>query len=156
MLRSTQFLALMTTIALLFGSASAGARGETEEAESTDLKVVNGWVAMPMWDGDEPPAYFTIMNQGPARRRIVGASSPHCERMEVRRSALIGETMASEELDGFDVPGGGGAVAFVPRGLFLRMISPKPLAEGDPLTIVLEFANGEKLPFDAIVKESAR
>ena len=47
----------------------------------------------------------------------------------------------------------GGDVAFVPRGLFLRMMSPKSLEAGGKVDIVLEFDDGEKVPFKAVVEE---
>lgn len=151
-LRLAAAAALVLTLAAPLVPGPSQAKNPPSDA-AADVKIVNGWIEMPLWDGDEPPVYFTIMNKGSAVRKIVGASSPHCKRIELRRSALVNGTMASEKIDDFDVPGGGGAVAFTPRGLFLRMIEPKPMADGDKLSIELEFGDGGKAAFEAVVKE---
>ena len=51
---------------------------------------------------------------------------------------------------GMPVPAGGD-VAFAPRGLFLRLMSARALSEGEKVEIVLEFQDGEKVPFEATV-----
>jgi copper(I)-binding protein len=47
----------------------------------------------------------------------------------------------------------GGAVAFVPRGLYLNLAGLETLAAGESITIELEFADGEKLEFDAVGRD---
>ena len=47
----------------------------------------------------------------------------------------------------------GGAVAFVPRGLFLRLMGAKELTEGEKIQIELIFKNGEAVGFEAVVKD---
>ena len=141
-------------LALVAGpTGTALAKDDAPKASADDIKIVNGWIEAPLFDGDEPPVYFTIMNKGAAGRKIVGASSPHADSMELRRAAMVGSTMGSEKLDEFEVPGGGGAVAFVPRGLFLRMIGPKEMADGDKVEVVLEFADGGTASFQAVVND---
>jgi copper(I)-binding protein len=54
--------------------------------------------------------------------------------------------------DGMAIPPGG-AVAFAPRGLFLRMMSAEKLAAGDVVPITLQFANGESVSFDAVATD---
>ena len=54
--------------------------------------------------------------------------------------------------DGMAIPPGG-AVAFAPRGLFLRMMSAERLATGDVVPITLKFANGESVSFDAVATD---
>ena len=132
------FVAVLTL--LLASSATAG-----------DLQVANGWISLPILDED-PPLYFVIQNRGTETRTIVGASSPACEAISIRRAMVKDGQMASEGLDEMAIPAGG-AVAFVPRGLFLRLSGTKKLAEGEAVPIELELANGEKLGFEAIAKD---
>jgi copper(I)-binding protein len=117
---------------------------------ASDLKIVNGWVSEPILDED-PPAYFIIRNSSAEIRTIVGATSPRCESISIRRAALQNGQMGSEAMDGMSIPAGGD-VAFVPRGLFLELASPEKLVEGETVPIELEFSNGEKVSFDAMVK----
>lgn len=116
-----------------------------------DLEIANGWVSQPIYDED-PPGYFVIQNRGKKVRTIVGATSPRCERISIRRAVVRDGQMVSEELDEMQVPAGG-AVAFAPRGLFLRLMSPEKLEVDEIVPIELEFADGEKVAFDAKVRD---
>jgi copper(I)-binding protein len=153
MLHSLRSVTTASLLAVLFFIAPVRATGDSSESDLEGLKIVNAWIEMPLWEGDDPPVYFTIMNANAQALKIIGASSSHCERMEIRRATIVDGKMVSEEIDDYEVPGNGGAVAFAPRGLFLRMIDPTPMNEGDRITIELELSNGRKVPFQAAVKE---
>ena len=120
-------------------------------ALASDLTIANGWVSQPIYNED-PPGYFVIQNRGKKVRTIVGATSPRCERISIRRAVLRDGQMASDELDEMQVPAGG-AVAFAPRGLFLRLMSSEDLEVDEIVPIELEFADGEKVAFDAKVRD---
>ncbi len=60
--------------------------------------------------------------------------------------------MGSEKMDEMQIPAGG-AVAFVPRGLFMSLIGLGSLEVGAKLPIELEFKNGEKLEIEATVRQ---
>ena len=60
--------------------------------------------------------------------------------------------MDSEKLDRMDIPAGG-AVAFVPRGLYLNLVGLESLAAGETIAIELEFADGEKLEIEAVGRD---
>jgi copper(I)-binding protein len=121
-------------------------------ASDSELKVANGWISLPIFDED-PSAYFVLQSKSKKTRTIVAATSPKSEGVSIRRTAVIDGQWGSAAMpEGMPVPAGG-AVAFLPRGLFLRLMSAEPMAVGDSIKIVLEFADGEKLPFEAIVKE---
>jgi copper(I)-binding protein len=118
---------------------------------ASDLQVGNPWVSLPILD-EAPAVYFAIANRRDAARRIVGASSPRCERIEIHRAAVQDGVMGSVELEEMEIRAGG-AVAFAPRGLFLKMIESEPLEEGETVPIELELEDGEKLAFEAAVKD---
>jgi len=120
-------------------------------ALASDLTIANGWVSEPIYDED-PPAYFVIQNRGSKVRTIVGATSPRCEGISIRRAVLRDGRMASDGLDEMQIPAGG-AVAFAPRGLFLRLMSAEKLEVDEIVPIELEFADGEKVAFDAKVRD---
>jgi copper(I)-binding protein len=133
-------LALLLTVLLLPLSAAA-----------SDLHVGNPWIDLPIFDED-PPGYLAIQNQGNKPRKIVGGSSPRCETIEIHRAALKDGVMGSEKLDEIEIPAGG-AVAFAPRGLFLLLVGAEKLEEDEQVSIELEFADGETLGFEAVVRE---
>ncbi len=120
-------------------------------ATADDLRIANGRVSMPI-GGEDPTVFFVIQSKSKETRTIVGASSPRSESVSIRRTAIVEGQWGSEAMpDGMAIPPGG-AVAFAPRGLFLRMMSAEKLAAGDVVPITLEFANGESVSFDAVTK----
>jgi len=116
-----------------------------------DLQIGNPWVRLPILD-EAPAIYFAVANRRDAPRKIVGASSPRCDRIEIHRAAVQDGVMGSVELDEMEIPAGG-AVAFAPRGLFLKMIESHPLSEGETVSVELELDDGEKVSFEAVVKD---
>ena len=120
-------------------------------ALASDIKVANGWVSQPIYD-ESPPAYFLIRNRGSETRTIVSATSPKCESITIRRVVFKDGQMTSEALKEMQIPAGGD-VDFIPRGLFLRLESPEKLDVDEIVPIVLEFADGEKVSFEATVKD---
>ena len=121
-------------------------------ATADDFRVANGRISLPIGQED-PSVYFVIQSKSKETRTLVGASSPRSESVSIRRTAVIDGQWGSEAMpEGMAIPAGG-AVAFAPRGLFLRMLSAETLIEGDIVPIVLEFANGESLSFDAVAKD---
>lgn len=137
-------VALAGLAAITFGAGIAA-------ADESEIRVFKGRVTLPI-GGEDPTAYFVLRNGSAATRTIVGASCDCAEDVSLRRTAVNEEGQWSSE----GMPGGmpvpaGGDVAFVPRGLFLRLMSARDLTEGETVEIVLEFANGEKVPFPATV-----
>ena len=140
-------------LGLLVGLLFAGALLAAGAASASDLQVFNGRVTLPV-GGESPSAYFVLRNGSPATRTIVGASCECAESVALRLTAISEDGQWSSEglPDGMPIPAGGD-VAFAPRGLFLRLMSPSGLAAGEKVEIVLEFADGERVPFEAVVEE---
>ena len=136
---------LVATLLVLAGGLIPSA------ALASDLRVANGRVQMPLSD-EAPSAYFVIQSRSEETRTIIGASSPRCESIAIRRTAIVDGRWGSESMpEGMSIPPRA-SVAFAPRGLFLRLMSADALTEGESIPIVLEFADGEELAFDAVAK----
>jgi len=121
-------------------------------ATADDLRIANGRISMPI-GREDPAVFFVIQSKSKEIRTIVGASSPRSESVSIRRTAIVEGQWGSEAMpDGMAIPPGG-AVAFAPRGLFLRMMSAEKLAAGDVVPIILKFANGESISFDAVATD---
>ena len=121
-------------------------------ADDAELRVANARVPLPV-GGEAPSVYFAIQSRSEETRTIVGASSPRAESVTIRRTAVVDGQWASEAMpDGLPIPPRG-AAAFAPRGLFLRMLGAENLSPGEQIEIVLEFANGEQLAFEAVVED---
>jgi len=120
-------------------------------ATASDLKVSNAWASLPeAWENSS--VYFIIQNSSAKARTIVGASGTCCDFIEIRRAVLKDGAMDSEKLDKMEIPGGG-MVAFVPRGLSLNLAGLESLKAGESVTIELDFADGEKLKFEAVGRD---
>lgn len=120
-------------------------------ADEGEIRVFNGKVTLPS-GGESPSVYFVLRNGAARPRTIVGASCECADRVSIRLTAISEDGQwASEPMpDGMYVPAKGD-VAFAPRGLFLRLLSPRPLKTDEKVEVVLEFKDGEKVPFEAIV-----
>jgi len=138
--------ATLLSLALAFGVAAPSL------AEDSELRIANGRIPLP--EGSEDPSvHFAIQSRAKETRTIVGASSPRAVSVSIRRTAVVDGQWDSVAMpDGMPIPAGG-AVAFAPRGLFLRMVGAEKFKAGEKVEIVLEFANGEKLGFEAVVSD---
>ena len=141
--KRTTALCLLLLVAFATNALPAAA-GESE------IRVFKGKVTLPT-GSEDPSAYFVLRNGSKTTRTIVGARCDCAEDVSVRRTAVDENGQwGSEAMPAMPVPAGGD-VAFVPRGLFLRLLSAQPLSEGETIEIVLEFQDGETVPFEATV-----
>jgi copper(I)-binding protein len=140
--RIARYTLLPSLLALLLLPAAATA---------SDLEIANAWATLPeAWENSS--VYFVIQSKSKKTRTLVGASGSCCDFIEIRRAVLKDGAMDSEKQDKIEIPAGG-AVAFVPRGLYLNLAGFETLAVGEAVTIELEFADGGKLEFDAIGRD---
>lgn len=116
------------------------------EAQGSAPQVVDAWVRLPAAPGRPGAGYFTLTG-GAAAERLVAASSPLAERIELHATVTEGGVSRMVALPGIDLPAGG-ELRFVPRGNHLMLYGLKPEAErGVPLT--LRFASGRTLAVTA-------
>ena len=115
--------------------------------------IANGWISAPILDED-PPLYFVVQNKGSEVRTITGVAGECCVKGTIERAVVREGRMASETMAEMQIPAGG-AVAFAPRGLFvsLRREPGTKFAEDDRISLTLELASGERVPFEAVVKD---
>ncbi len=118
-------------------------------AAADGFQVANAWITEPV-SYENPSLYFVIQSKESKVRKIVGGSCPGCDWIEIRRIIFKDGMMDSEKLDEMAIPAGG-AVAFIPRGLFVSLIGLTGVEVGTQLPVELEFADGEKLTIEAKV-----
>jgi len=84
-------------------------------------------------------AYLAIANAGEQPDRLLGASSPIAERVEIHAHVHEGGVMRMKKLDGLEVPPGG-TVRFEPGGRHLMLIGlERPLEAGGEFRLTLRF-----------------
>jgi hypothetical protein len=137
-----------TICAALLVSLALAATVVAHADEPSEIRVANPKVIVPeSWEN--ATAYLVLQNKGKTARKIVGGSCSGCDGVEIRRAVFRDGRMESEKLDEMEIPAGG-AVAFVPRGLSLSLVGLNEVEEGATVAFEIEFADGEKLPVEAV------
>jgi copper(I)-binding protein len=97
------------------------------------------------WARATPPGasvgggFASISNRGAAPDKLVGASSPAAERVELHVMSMDGGVMRMQQVSAFDVPAHG-ALVLKPGGNHLMFIGLKePFKEGARVPVTLRF-----------------
>lgn len=96
--------------------------------------------------------YMTIRNAGEVADRLLGASSPAAQSIELHTHRDVDGMKRMERVDGVDVPVGG-AAEFKPGGLHLMFFGFAPVGKNAPVTLRFEKA-GEVTTFFKVVARS--
>lgn len=95
-------------------------------------------------------AYFTLENSGDQDDRLIGASSPAFERLELHNHVMKDGAMSMVRLDAIDLPAGGSAV-FEQGGLHVMMFNPTPaLGDAGLIPMTLEFEKAGSVEITAM------
>ncbi len=117
----------------LFLAACGGA------ASSGEITVTNARVPVPA--GANGAAYMTLANSGDGADRLIGASTNVAEAAELHQSSMEDGSMAMQQVDGVEIPGGGEAI-LEPGGYHVMLTGvTSDLAEGDTVDLTLTFDN---------------
>lgn len=130
---------------LAFLAASAGACGH-REANGPAPVVEDAWARAARLPRTPPPggvntaAYMTLRNHGTAAARLVGATSPDADTVEIHQSTLQNGIARMRPVDSLDVQPGT-AVRLKPGSYHLMLLRlNRSLAPGDTVGITLRFA----------------
>ncbi|WP_095590212.1 copper chaperone PCu(A)C [Actibacterium ureilyticum] len=97
-------------------------------------------------------AYMTLTNAGDVPRTLVGVAADGYAMAHIHRSDDSGGVATMSAVDAIAIAPGQ-SVTFAPGGLHVMLMHPAaPQAEGDTVTLTLQFANGEALPVTATVR----
>ena len=96
--------------------------------------------------------YFEFQNPSVGHLDIVGASSPHYERVEIHRSKVVDGIASMEPLSSVRVHGGT-SVSFKPGDRHLMLINPnRKVVPGQTVEINLRLSNGSVVSTQAVAK----
>lgn len=110
------------------------------------VELTDGWMRALPPGQPTAAAYLKVTNPDAAPVRLVAASCEDAERVEIHRSSQVDGMWRMRRIDGVDIPAGE-TVSFAPGGTHLMLMGlARPLLQGDSLSILLEFDNGETLP----------
>jgi len=99
-------------------------------------------------------AFLSITNKGPADDRLVTASSPLAERVELHGIKVVGAGIAMRPLADGVVVQAGHTTALKPRGYHLLLLGVRaPLAKGSTLPVTLAFEKSGTVAVEFAVEE---
>lgn len=97
-------------------------------------------------------AFMVLHNGGDENTKIVAATSPAAEVLELHEHQHVDGVMQMRRVFDVGIPAGG-STELAPGSLHLMLINlTQPLVEGERVAITIEFANGETLSFEAPVQ----
>ena len=98
-------------------------------------------------------AFLTLQNTGDVEHRLVAASSPAAETVELHAHINDNGMMRMRRVDGIDIPAKG-TTQLRPGGLHIMLLGLKaPLRVGDEITFELRFADGSAAQISAPVRK---
>lgn len=102
---------------------------------------------------DRPTAgYAVIRNKGSKPARLLSATSPEFERIEIHRHVMEGGASSMERMESLEIPAGG-EIMLAPGGYHLMLIGPRGgVSAGDMLPLTLVFEDHGAVSVDAHVE----
>jgi copper(I)-binding protein len=131
---------------LMLGLAAVAA--SAHQYTAGDLTINHPWARKTVPGQLSGGAFIVrIQNHGTTAERLIGASTPDAERVEIHEMAMVGNVMKMRAINGLDIPAGG-SVSLAPSQYHLMLFGLKhPLNPGEklPITLVFEHAGEVKL-----------
>lgn len=142
----------------LFTAACGAPQREapSEAASSARLEISDSWATPTPGGVGVSAGYLTIVNPSDTEDRLIGASSPRAERVEVHEMSMDGAVMRMRAVeDGLAIPAGA-TVALSPGGRHLMFYGVRPpLAEGERIPATLRFARAGDVAVEFSVRRAA-
>ena len=145
---------LRVAVALLLVLQGGSLVAFADEFKAGSVMVRDAWARVTI--PDRPAAgYMQIHNMGAEADRLVSASSPMADRVELHTHTMENNVMKMRRIDGVDVPGGGHA-ELLPGGHHLMIFGLKHHAkEGETIPVTVVFENAGSLELELDVRKSA-
>lgn len=117
----------------------AGVPAAAHSYEKGDMRVRHPWTRATPPGAAVAAGYMEIRNSGARPDRLVGASTPVAERVELHLTVREGEVMRMREIPQLEVPARQ-RVTLRPAGAHFMIVGlRKPLAKGEQVPLTLRF-----------------
>lgn len=117
-----------------------------EDVKAGDLTISQGWARATPGGAKVGGGYVTIVNNGSAPDRLVGASADFAGKVEVHEMTMANGVMKMRPVEKGLTIDPGKTVKLAPGGYHLMMMDLKnPLKQGDKLPVTLEFEKAGKV-----------
>jgi len=142
-------IAAATALTLAAIAFAPGAAAQGAQATLGDIRIEAGWTRATPPNAPSAVGYLAIANTGAAPDRLVAASSPRAERVEIHEMTMDGDTMRMRPVGpGLDIPAGG-TVTLAPGGLHLMLIGVGGgFREGETVPVTLAFEKAGAVTLD--------
>ena len=118
-----------------------------QQAATDNLEISGGFARATAPMAQVGAGFLTIRSRGEADR-LIGYTTPACNRPELHTHIDNNGVMQMRQVDGIDVPAGG-EVVLAPGGFHMMMIDlTRPLVEGETVPITLRFARAGEVAVD--------
>ncbi|MDP1752777.1 MAG: copper chaperone PCu(A)C [Reyranella sp.] len=116
------------------------------------IEVVGPWARASLPATAEAGGFFTLTNKGAVPDRLIAASSPVAERVEIHAITVVGDGLRMREREGGLALPPGTTLTLKPRGYHLLLTGLKaPLEAGSQAPVTLAFENAGSLDIELAV-----
>ena len=134
---------------ILIGAALASFAAAAQHYESGDIHAMSPWSRALPPVSKNGATYVTLKNHADTVDRLVGASTPIADRVELHRHSMEDGVMKMGKVDSVDLEPGE-YVTLEPGGYHLMLVGLKaPLKENDQFELILEFEHA--VPLEVMV-----
>jgi len=118
------------------------------------LTVSNAWVREAPPKAEVNAAYLTIHNQTNQAHKLVGASSPQFQKIELHEMKMVNGQARMQRLEKLAIEAHG-SVELNPGGYHLMLIKPlQPLTAGGTVELVLQFDDAPQITVQAPIRKA--
>lgn len=126
--------------------------GHAHDFAKGDLRIGHPWTRATASGQKVAAGYLEIVNTGKLADRMIGASTPAAERIELHVVGLEGEVMRMREVKSFEIPAGG-RMELKPRGPHLMIMGIKRAFRKDErVPVTLRFEQAGEVAIELLVE----
>ena len=117
------------------------------------IEIHRPWARRSLETPERAGGFFVLTNAGPEPDRLVGATSPAAEKIEIHAIKVMGGDIGMRPRDdGLGLPAGV-TLTLQPRGYHLLLIDlPAPLTQGARLSVTLVFEKAGSIDVEFLVE----
>lgn len=143
------------TLLLLTGLMLSPLMAQAHEYKTGQIQIDHPWSREMPPSAPNAAAFFTLHNQGATADRLLAASSPQAQKVELHEHVHKDGLMKMQQVQGVDVPAGG-EVKFVPMGYHVMLFGVKQqLKDGERFPMTLRFEHAGEVQVEVAVQKDA-
>ncbi|MEM8951899.1 MAG: copper chaperone PCu(A)C [Pseudomonadota bacterium] len=143
----------LATICLSLGLSTGAFAGDAGMAKVGDVMIHDGWARASIGSAPNSAAYMTLMTHGDAADKLVGATTPVAETVELHNHIIEGDIAKMREVEAIEVKPGEMAT-LEPGGYHVMLIGLKePLTAGEVLPLTLTFEQAGEVTLEVPIKD---